>query len=378
MNMEYPVIFKDPREQRLLELIMELCKIPAPSGHEMLRSEFCRRWLTNAGCRDVMVDSALNVMVPYNLQKQDMVVIVAHMDTVFPDMEPMSMKIENGCLYCPGAGDDTASLGALLLLAERCIKEKPDTEYGILFAAVSGEEGYGNLRGTRAIMERYGGRIKEFISLDHGSFDSIVTKAVGSHRYKVVASAQGGHSYGCFGNTNAIHILSMLITELYKVQVPELEGFKTTYNVGLISGGTSINTIAAKAEMHYEYRSDNSQCLHKMKEIFEGVIKNFQDNGYDISVELLGERPCSGDMDKSGHDRLLKRINDIYSENTGSVPKEMSGSTDCNIPLSMGIPAATVGTYKGKGAHTRQEYFELSSLPLGLKIADSLLDSYVI
>ena len=109
--MQYPVLFKNPREQKLLQLIMELCQIPAPTGREQKRWEFCRGWLTDAGCTDVIVDSALNVIVPYNLQKKDIVVIAAHMDTVFPDMEPMVMKVENGRLYCPGAGDDTASLG---------------------------------------------------------------------------------------------------------------------------------------------------------------------------------------------------------------------------------------------------------------------------
>ena len=376
--MQYPVIFQNQRQQKLLQLIMELCQIPAPSGHEEKRAEFCRRWFDNAGCSDVFVDSALNVIVPYNMDKKDIVVILAHMDTVFPDTEPMPMRIDNGRLYCPGVGDDTASLGALMLMAERCIKEKPDTEYGILFAAVSGEEGYGNLRGTRELMRQYGNRIKEFISFDHGTFDSVVTKAVGCHRYNIKVEAQGGHSYGCFGNTNAIHILSMLISELYKVKVPVKEGTRTTYNVGLVSGGTSINTIAANASMAYEYRSDSEECLKEMKDIFNEKIECFTRQGYHIKTELLGERPCSGKVDEKEHGRLMDRINSVYQGCIGSIPKEISGSTDSNIPLSKGIASVTIGTYLGSGAHTRDEYLQISSLPTGLKIVDSLLDSFII
>lgn len=151
------------------------------------------------------------------------------------------------------------------------------------------------------------------------------------------------------------------------------EGGKTTYNVGTISGGTSVNTIAQEASMLYEFRSDRKVNLAYMEEKFEAAVNEAKAAGLDITYEILGIRPCSGDVDKERQARLLERAKAAVETVTGICPGVGSGSTDCNIPLSMGIPSVCVGCYSGAGAHTREEYVEEASLPLGYRVAFEMI-----
>jgi acetylornithine deacetylase/succinyl-diaminopimelate desuccinylase-like protein len=225
-------------------------------------------------------------------------------------------------------------------------------------------------------MEKYGSRVKEFVTLDSTCMNKIVTLAVGSHRYRIVVKTEGGHSFSSFGNRNAIHVLSNMINVLYSIKVPVEGNSKTTYNVGLISGGTSVNTIAQEAEMMYEYRSDNRICLAKMEHFFNQVIETFRASGIEVIVEKIGDRPCSGEIDEEKYARLKKRISDSMKETLGLESFEASSSTDCNIPLSMGIPAICVGCCRFSGAHTREEYVQIDSLHPGLNFLFDLLLQY--
>ena len=345
------------------DIVRTMCNIPAPSHHEELRAEYCRKWFVDNGFKDVSVDKALNVLAPLNVTADnDIVVIMAHTDTVFPDTEPMGYEERDGYIYSPGVTDDTANLAVLMVCARYLKDNYQFGKDGVLIVANSCEEGLGNLKGSRQIAETFKGRIKEFISLDSSSMLRYVTGAVGSHRYKVSVATEGGHSFGSFGNRNAIHVLSSMITSLYTVKVPKIGDSITTYNVGEISGGTSVNTIAQNAEMLYEYRSNNRECLEKMRVMFNSVVEAYRAMGVEITVDLLGERPCSGDVDAGKFDVLKKRylasaknVLDVESE-------ERFGSTDCNIPLSLGIPAICFGVCRGAGAHTRSEKLEVASL----------------
>ena len=279
--------------------------------------------------------------------------------------------MENGKLYCPGVGDDTANVVALLMAA------KYITEYhlapkdcGILLVVNSSEEGLGNLKGCRKIMEDFGSRVTEFVTFDSSVF-TVINEAVGSRRYQIEVRTEGGHSYDRFGNRNAIACMAKLIQDLYAVEVPAIG--KTTYNVGMISGGTSVNTIAQYAQMLYEFRSDKREALQIMEDTFRKIIAKHQKSGLDIAVTSVGDRPCSGDVDPEKEQDLSRRTAEAVLRNFGHAVKYGSGSTDCNIPLSMGIPAVCIGCADGRGAHTREEFVYIDSLKSGLGLAFDMI-----
>lgn len=352
-----------------LSLLRELASIPAPSHHEHLRAEYIRQWLETTGAENVFIDDAMNVIFPYCCDDADsMLLCMAHTDVVFPDQTPLPIWEDNGKLYAPGVGDDTANVVALMLSIKFLLTHPGLCRRPILFVFDSCEEGLGNLKGVRQIMENYSGKIDEMVSFDLQS-DSIITRAVGSERWCISVSVNGGHSYCDFGNTNAIYCMSELICMLYQQSVPHMENSKTTFNVGTISGGTSVNTIAQNAIMTYEYRSDNVECLSTMRHQFFNILKNIENTDIVFSVESIGIRPCGHVIPHEKHENLIKKCSDAISAVYLVEPVQCSGSTDANIPLSLGIPAVTFGLYRGGGVHTRQEYVELDSLTPGLKIA---------
>ena len=365
----------DAHRQEAYELLLELAQIPAPSNHEEKRAVFCRNWLQKQGARGVYLDDALNVIFPVGCTRtNELVVFMAHSDVVFPDTEPLPLKVEEGRIYCPGVGDDTANVVALLMAAKFLAEyglTPPD--YGLLIVINSGEEGLGNLKGCRKIMEVFGDRIREFITLDDQSFKG-VNRAVGSGRFRIEVETGGGHSFNDFGKTNAIAVLASMIAELYQAQVPDRG--KTTYNVGTISGGTSVNTIAQHAEMLYEFRSDEQESLPAMQQHLDRIIREYRSKGVSVTVTPVGERPCGVLIDSERMEALQERAQKAALRRYGHEISFGSGSTDCNIPLSMGIPAICVGCCRFRGAHTREEYVEAESLHRGLHFLFDLILQY--
>lgn len=364
--------FIEEHREEAYELLLELAQIPAPSNHEEKRAEFCRNWLTAQGADGVYIDDALNVIYPVGCtQANDLAVFMAHSDVVFPDTEPLPLKVENGRICCPGIGDDTANVVALLMAAKYiALKKLMPKDCGMLLVINSGEEGLGNLKGSRKIMADFGSRIREFVTLD-GTADGGVSRAVGSRRYRVEIDTEGGHSYGAFGNRNAIAYLASLIDTLYTIKVPETG--KTTYNVGTITGGTSVNTIAQHAEMLYEFRSDERESLAVMEKHFLAAIDFYRTKGISVKVTLVGDRPCADGVNQEKMEEMMNRASQAALRQYGHGLEFGPGSTDCNIPLSMGIPSVCVGCYRGGGAHTREEYVEINSLLPGLKFASELI-----
>ena len=363
-------------EEFTRDLLFQLCAIPAPSNHEELRAEFIKKWLEDLGAEGVYIDPALNVVYPYQCEnKNELLVIMAHTDTVFPDLEPFTVKVEGNVASCPGIGDDTANVAILLTLIKYVIENKLNAPKGVVFVLNAGEEGLGNLKGSRQIVKDYEGRISEFVSLD-GSYTGVCNGAVGSMRYNVEVKTEGGHSYGSFGNRNAIQRLAAIIEKLYQVEVPHDGNSKTTYNVGMISGGTSVNTIAQQAEMLYEYRSDSRKCLEIMGQNFNKIIEEAKKDCLSLTVTVLGERPCMGDVDADRQAALLNKTKEAISTRYDKEVATYPGSTDCNIPFSVGIPSVCFGGYIGKGAHTREEHIYLDSMPVGTEIVAAFLLDY--
>ena len=362
----------EAHRQEAFDLLVELAQIPAPSNHEEKRAAFCKEWLEKQGAKGVYIDEALNVVYPVGCTDDNpLVVYMAHSDVVFPDMETLPLKIEDGKIKCPGVGDDTANVVALLTAAKYIAQHDVKvSDWGVLIVVNSGEEGLGNLKGSRKIMADFGSRIQEFITLD-GGLTGGVNRAVGSKRYRIGIDTEGGHSYGAFGNRNAIAYLASMIDTLYTMKVPP-KG-KTTYNVGTISGGTSVNTIAQHAEMLYEFRSDERESLAIMEEHLNAAVALYRAKGVTVTVEQVGDRPCSGEVDAAREQALMDRCAAASKKYAGGEMTFHAGSTDCNIPLSMGIPAICTGCYTGGGAHTREEWVQIDSLLPGLKIAFELL-----
>lgn len=367
----------DAHAEETYQLLLTMAKIPAPSNHEEKRMEFCREWLENMGAEGVYTDSALNVVYPFHVETdKPVVVFMAHMDVVFPDTDALPLKEENGRICCPGVGDDTANLAALMMTAKYVTEKKlVPKDCGILFVCNSGEEGMGNLKGSRKICDDYEGRIKEFYSFD-GTMNGVVNCAVGSARFKVTVKTMGGHSYSCFGRANAIAKLAAIIDDIYEIQVPE--GGRTTYNVGTIEGGTSVNTIAQEASMLCEYRSDREAALELMEEKFSAIFEKHRQADVEIEVKTVGLRPCEhlNAEQEERRTEMVKEACGLIAAVTGKEPRPGSSSTDCNIPLSKGIPSVCYGTYYGSGAHTREEYVEKDSLMSGYKVAFASVMKY--
>lgn len=373
-------------EAEALSLLKELARIPAFFGKEEKRARFCADWLRKQGAEGVCLDQAGNVIYPLEAEKEGpLAVYMAHMDTVFPDETELPLHEEAGRIYCPGVGDDTACLVCLLLAgkyaAEQLARGKAlpfrtdsnGRRIGLLLVFGTGEEGLGNLRGAREICRVYGNRMESFCALD-SVFGHVTDHAVGSRRYRVCVETAGGHSFSAFGADNAIEKLAGVIGRLYRIPVPS-EG-RTTYNVGRIEGGTAVNVIAQHAELLYEFRSDRQSGLYYMEEQFREILRAEQKKGLKIEAELLGERPCGSEPDALRQKKLVKRAVTAVKAATGKTPVCTSGSTDCNIPLSMGIPSVCMGCYEGKGAHTREEYVETASLKKGYRAAFDMIFGY--
>ena len=355
-----------------VELLEKFCTIPAPSCHEDARVSAISTWLSENGISGCRVDAAKNVIIPYNDDGHcTLDVFAAHTDVVFPDLENLPVRREGDRLYCPGVGDDTANFVALLMYARQFFRDRVETGRGVLFVCNSCEEGLGNLKGVRRLFDDYGDRIASFTSFDSVLGNGIVSTAVGSERYRITVHTEGGHSYKDFGARNAIAILSSVITRLYGQST---DSRLTTYNVGTVSGGTSVNSIAQNAECTYEFRAVEARSLDRMRSSFESIISSFRARNIDIGTECIGLRPCGGEVNIS---RLLSKAEKVLSSYSQPLTRGAS-STDCNIPLSLGIPAICFGLIYAEGTHTRQEYADLSTYSLGLDLGWDYILSVVL
>lgn len=360
--------FAIKNKEMTLDIVRDLCEIPAPSFMEHKRAEYCKKWLENAGAKGVYIDSVLNVIYPLNCEGSDeLTVLCAHTDTVFPDTESYpEYREDEKRIYCPAVGDDTVRVATVMMTAKYFIDNNIVPEKGVLFVLNSCEEGLGNLVGTRQLFKDFEGRIKQFVTVD-ASIGNYVNIAVGSHRYEVEAKTAGGHSYGKFGSRNAIEVLSGMVCEIYKLRVPEKEGAKTTYNVGIIEGGTSVNTIAQSAKMLCEYRSNDRECLAIMEKEFARIFKEAESDDAEITVTRVGERPCKGEVDLVTEKKLIDAYSRAVKETNGMESKGHPASTDANIPMSLGVAAIDVGAAISVGSHTREEYLEKDTVADGVE-----------
>lgn len=353
----------------LTKTIIEVCSIPSPTGFERKKAEFILNRLHEVGAEEAYIDDAGNVLYPYKIGKHEKVpVYCAHIDTVFDGIEKIEPQIIDNRLYAPSSADNSANVAGLIIIIKMLHELKIELPTGIMFAFNVGEEGLGNLKGIRHIVEKWRKRISEVVAVD-GSCNEFVNVAVGSKRYSVTVETEGGHSWKNFGQSNAILIAANMINALYQQNMPNDP--KTTYNVGTIKGGTSINSIAGSAEFLVDLRSESQDCLTHLDEAFNAIVNDSNSSDVTVKLNLLGDRPCSNSDRQT---EIQKRIINVRKD-LGLTTAFHSASTDANIPLSFGIPAITFGTREGDKVHSVHEYVELDSIEGGIKqLAFFILD----
>ncbi|HYG59648.1 MAG TPA: M20/M25/M40 family metallo-hydrolase, partial [Symbiobacteriaceae bacterium] len=326
-----------PVADRLLELaqaalpaivddVTAICQIPAPTFQEAERARFVRERMLWSGLTDVTMDDIGNVVGRFRgTGGGPVILLAAHTDTVFPLETDVTVRTDGEILRAPGVGDNSASVAVMLHAARLLSQEKPPLEGDVLFAATVGEEGLGNLRGMRRVMEDYGNEVDYVIALD-GSLGSLVRQGVGSRRLRLTVRSDGGHSWGAFGAPSAIHSLGRIIGQISEIRVPSSP--KTTFNVGLIRGGTSVNTIAAEAEAVIDLRSLDVEELKKLEERVRRIVADVcRVTQVTADFELLGDRPTGVISEQHPLCQMVRRIHHQMGIQTRCYPS----STDSNV-----------------------------------------------
>lgn len=347
------------RMPEYIQTLYDVITIPSPTGEEEKKAQWILEQLEAMGAKGAYRDAAGNVIYPHCLEGAERFPLyTAHMDTVFAGVEKIMPEIDGHTLKAPSCGDNSSDVAALLFLIRMMLTLQLRTP--AVFAFNVGEEGLGNLKGSRALTDAFGDRLSYFMAVD-GNNDRFVNLAVGSRRYAVHVVTAGGHSYAAFGAANAINEAAGIIRDFYSLQVPKDP--RTTYNVGTIQGGRTINSIADEVEFTVDMRSVSHSELEKLDGAFQAILQAHTTDQVKVETLLLGERPCSEGV---RHHEIYDRITAIRKR-AGFRTEFSASSTDANIPLSRNIPAIAFGICKGKGAHTLQEELDMTSLEPGLK-----------
>lgn len=342
---------------------IRLCEIPAPPFKEAARARAYADAFRAAGLTNVRIDRVGNVLAerPGRLPRPH-IVISAHLDTVFPEGTDVRVRRDGARLHGPGIGDNCRGLAVLLAVARALDKAGVETPGTLTFVGTVGEEGLGDLRGVKALFaEARAGRVDRFVSID-GSGHGITNVAVGSRRYRVTFQGPGGHSYDDFGHANPAHALGRVLAAIADWRVPERP--RTTFSVGRIGGGTSINAMPSEAWMEVDLRSSDAAALKMLDTRLHDAVRRalanekqrWRQNGQlRVNVEMIGDRPGGATPAESSIVRTALAVSaalDIRSALDES-------STDSNVPISLGIPAITTGAGGTiTGAHSLQEVFD--------------------
>lgn len=358
-------------DARALDEQKRITEIPAPPFKEKIRAEYYLKRMQELGFKDAAIDSEGNVIA---LRKgtgggRPKLVVSAHLDTVFPEGVDVTVKEKDGVINAPGIGDDSRGLAALLSLVKAMNENAVATVGDLLVVGTVGEEELGNLRGVKALFRDHRD-IDGFISIDGLGISRVVNQSTGSHRYEMTFKGPGGHSFQEFGLPSAIHAMGRAIAKISELQTPSEP--KTTFTVGTVSGGTSVNAIAAEARMAVDMRSNSTEELLKLEEKLLGLVKqavveeNARWNSDKISVEikLIGDRPAGiVSMDSPVVLATQRAVSTIAN---GRKATFGGASTDSNIAMSLGIPAVTIGGGgEGGNWHSRNEWYKPTDAWMG-------------
>ena len=356
------------RREAILAQIIAIQQIPAPTFDEARRAAFIEEQFRALGLVDVSCDALNNVYGKRAGASSDQppVVVSAHLDTVFPMETDLTVRHDGQLVYGPGIGDNSTGVAGLLQVAEMIRERDLPHEADIYFVANVGEEGLGDLCGMRAVVDRFGGAAT-YVIVEGGLFGKLIHQAVGVRRYHVEVTAPGGHSWGGFGAASAIHVLGHLIVDIDSLSVPTIP--KTTYNVGIIQGGTSINTIANSAHLWLDLRSEGPAALEQLVKSAEEIVRLrnrkyvLEGHGVEIRMEQVGNRPA-GSIDRQSP---VVALADAALRAVGSETVHyIVSSTDANIPLSRGYQAVCLGLTHSGNSHRPDEFIDTTHLPAGL------------
>jgi tripeptide aminopeptidase len=352
-----------------------LTEIPAPAFQEGPRAAVLKALLSDAGLA-VQVDATGNVIGELRgVNEKEIVVLSAHLDTVFPAGTDVKVRHEGSRMLAPGISDNGTGLAALAAIARALHEAQIKPQRTIFFVADVGEEGEGNLRGMRALVDAYRSRLKAVIVLDGAGTDHVTTIALASRRLEVVISGPGGHSWSDFGMPNPINALVRGSVRFINTKVPGSP--RTTFNLGQIDGGTSINSIPYQARLKVDVRSESESELARLesalRESMAAGVRDEMESPRDRSrgklewkVELLGSRP-GGELPAASPLLAALRAADAIVENESRIERS---STDANIPLALGIDAISIGAGgNGGGAHSLQEWYDPAGREMGLQRA---------
>ncbi len=352
-----------------------LTEIPAPPFQEEQRAAAVKVLLAEAGLT-AQIDKAGNVIGELRgVNEKEIVVIAAHLDTVFPPGTDVTVRRDGSRMDAPGISDNGSGVAALLALARALQFAHLKPQRTILFAGDVGEEGEGNLRGMRAIVDAYRGKLKAVVVLDGSGTDHVTTKALASRRLEALITGPGGHSWSDFGMPNPINALVRGAVRFINTKVPPTP--RTTFNIGQIEGGTSVNSVPHEARLKVDIRSESEGELTRLesalRECVSAGVRDEMDSARDRSkgklewkVELLGSRP-GGELAADSALLAALRAADEYVGNQSRIERS---STDANIPLSVGIEAISIGAGgNGGGAHSLQEWYDSTGREAGLKRA---------
>jgi tripeptide aminopeptidase len=362
----------DKNSEWLTQQQIHLNEIPAPEFGEAARGEFLKKLFESAGLK-VRTDKTGNVIAERpGADTKGVVLLIAHLDTVFPAGTDVRVKRNGTRLEAPGISDNGAGLAALAGLARALSESRIRTAKSIVLSGDVGEEGEGNLRGVRALAESYGSRLSAVIAIDGASTEHITTQGIASRRFEVSITGPGGHSWSDFGAPNPITALSRGIVKFSSLQVPDEP--RSSYNFGLIEGGTSINSIPARAAVKIDLRSETESELNQLEKALRDAMQagvrdeisanHAPDDSLELATRSLGARPAGKLPENSPLLDTIRNV-DRYLGNRSRIERS---STDANIPLSLGIPAVALGGGgKGSGSHTLAEWYDPLGREMGLK-----------
>ncbi|HKV34552.1 MAG TPA: M20/M25/M40 family metallo-hydrolase [Pyrinomonadaceae bacterium] len=375
-EVEQALRFFDTNAQAITDEQIRICSIPATPFGEQERAEYLAERFRELGLNEVTIDEEGNCIGLYKGRSSSpLIVVSAHLDTVFPAGTDFTVRREGYRLLAPGIADDGCGLIALIAIVQAMRAAKIQTEGSILFVGTVGEEGEGNLRGVRHLLTRGSWskrNIDAFLSFDGPGVDRITNRALGSRRYRVEFDGPGGHSWGDFGIPNPVHALGRAISRLAAYPAPKEP--RTTYNVGSVVGGTSVNAIPERAAMEVDLRSAADVELKRLDAFFRRAMKEAaeEENGrrrpgdaaLKFQMTLIGERPSG----ETPADSSLVKLAIESTKLLGVEPRLDQSSTDSNLPISLGIPAITLGAGGTSGAsHTLAEWYDPRDRDKGLK-----------
>jgi acetylornithine deacetylase/succinyl-diaminopimelate desuccinylase-like protein len=361
----------DREHDRIVEDIIRLTEIASPPFGEDLRGDAYLAMLRAHGLADVEKDAVGNVMgLRRGIGNGPLIVVAAHLDTVFPEGTNVTVRREGTKLFAPGIGDDTRSLAVLLGFMRALDEAGVRTVSDILFVGDVGEEGLGDLRGIRHLFHegKYKDRIKAFFTVDSPDMTNIATSGIGSRRWRVTFRGPGGHSYGAFGLVSPMNAMAQAIADLARVRVPAVP--KTTYSASVIGGGTSVNAIPNEVWLEVDLRSAAPAELARLEKRFLAILdhaveaenhaRSTAEGEITVMAEVIGDRPA-GSTDVQSD---IVRHATAAIEAHGFRAKHVASSTDANIPMALGIPAIKIGSGgTGGRAHSLGEWIDVEKEP---------------